>query len=157
MNNHPEQFRDMLPPDEVLLEPSGQFGDDLRNFRDAIHRAAEQHTSAPVPFGWLNAARNRRRRAQRRIMLAWATAAACAGLLFAGTLPFLHHSQTAAPAAQVQPKTDDTALLEQVDTDVSESVPPSLAPLDALDSWDTTTSTNTHAPLNTPEKKNVSQ
>ncbi len=156
MNKHPEQFRDTLPPDEVLLEPSGQFGQDLRNFRAAVHRAAERQIAQPVAFGWLNAAMRRRHAAQRRTVLAWGLAA----LLLASALPLLHHSRTAVPAPMTQ--TDDTALLDQVDTAVSESVPSSLAPLDALDNgaldnWNTTTSTNTHAPLNKSEKKNVSQ
>lgn len=154
MNKHSEQFRDALSPDEVLLEPSGQFGPefehDLRNFRAVVHRAAERQTSQPVPFGWLNAAKRRRHATQRRLVLAWGLAA----LLFAGALPLLHHSRTAVPAPIAQ---DDTALLEQVDTAISESVPSSLAPLDALDNWDTTTSTNTQAPLNKSEKKHVSQ
>jgi hypothetical protein len=158
MNKHPEPFRDTLPPDEVVLEPSGQFGNDLRNFRAAVHRAAEHQTSQPVPFGWLNAAKRRRNQAQRRMVLAWATAAACAALLFAGTLPLLHHAKpAAAPVARAQSATDDTALLEQVDTAVSESVPNSLAPLNDLDNWDTTTSTKTQTSLNKSEKKNVSQ
>jgi hypothetical protein len=54
-------------------------------------------------------------------------------------------------------ETDDTALLEQVDTAVSESVPSSLAPLATLDDWSSTTSTNTERSLNTSEKKNVAQ
>ena len=158
MNKHPESFRDTLPPDEVLLEPSGQFGDDLRNFRAAVHRAAERQTSQPVPFGWLSGAKRRHRVAKQRIVLAWATAATCAALLFTGTLPLLRHSKPAAPpVARTQSGTEDTALLEQVDTAVSESVPSSLAPLDALDNLDTATSTNTQAPLNKSEKKHVSQ
>lgn len=151
MNKHPNQFRDTLPPDEVLLEPSGQFGEDLRNFRAAVHQAAERQTSQSVPFGWLNAAKCRRRDTQRRLVLVWSLAA----LLFASALPLLHHSRTAVPAPSAQG--DDTALLEQVDTAVSESVPSSLAPLDALDSWDAPASTKTQNSLNKPEKKHVSQ
>jgi hypothetical protein len=172
MNTHPDQFRDTLPPDEVLLEPTGQFGADLGNFRSAVHRAAERETSQPVPFGWLNGAKRRQRTTQRRLVLAWGLVATCAALLFVGTLPSLHHAR---PVVQ-QPiavahstandsaanNADDTALLEQVDTAVSESVPTSLAPLDALDngtldSWNSSTSTNTETPLKNPEKKNVSQ
>ena len=153
MNKHANQFRDTLAPDEVLLEPSGQFGEDLRNFRAAVHRAAERQSSQTVPFGWLNAAKRRRRDGQRRLVLAWT----CAALLCAGALPLLHHSKTGVPAGIGQPNADDTALLEQVDTEVSESIPSSLAPLDALDNWDAPASTNTQAPLNKSEKKNVSQ
>ena len=165
MNKHPNPLRDVLPPDEVLLEPSGQFGpgdqfgNDLRNFRAAVHRAAERQTSQPVPFGWLNAARRRRQVAQRRLMLAWATVAASAALLFAATMPLLHHPTTVStPVAVTQVRsTDDTALLEQIDTAVSESVPSSLAPLAELDDLNSTNSTNNERTPNKPEKKNVSQ
>ena len=157
MNKQHNQFRDVLPPDEVMIEPSGQFGNDLRNFRAVLHRATERQTSQPVPFGWLNAAKRRRRQAHRRVMLAWATGAACAGLLFAGTLPLLHHPKAVIPVAVTQPGIDDTALLEQVDSAVSESVPSSLAPLAELDDWSSTTSTKDDITLHKPEKKNVSQ
>ena len=153
MNTHANQLRDTLPPDEVLLEPSGQLGEDLRNFRSAVHRAAERQTSQPVAFGWLNAAKRRRHAAQRRMILAWGLAA----LLFAGALPLLHQSKTAAPAEVRQSNVEDTALLEQVDTAVSESVPSSLAPLTELDDLNSTTSTKNEIPLNKSEKKNVSQ
>ena len=161
MNTHRNQSRDALPPDEVMLEPAGQFAADLRNLRSAVHRAADRQTAQPVPFGWLKAAKRRHRTAQRRVMLAWSLATTCAALLCIGALPLLHHA--APPVAErqvvhVQPVViDDTALLEQVDTAVSESVPTSLAPLATLDDWSSTTSTNTESSLNAPEKKNVAQ
>ena len=162
MNKHPEQLRDTLSPHEVLLEPSGQFGRDLKNFRAAVHRAAARQTSQPLPFGWLSAAKRRQRRAQHRVMLAWATAAACAALLFAGTLPLMHHPKAPVTVQVHQSPNEDTALLEQVDTAVSESVPSSLAPLQTLDNGtldggNTTASTNKETPLSKSEKKNVSQ
>jgi hypothetical protein len=60
--------------------------------------------------------------------------------------------------ALVQSYADDTALLEQVDSAVSESVPSSLAPLATLDNWNSTTTTEETKPsLNKPEKKNVAR
>ena len=159
MTTHANQFRDTLPPDEVMLEPAGQFGTDLGNLRSAVHRAADRQTTEPVPFGWLNAAKRRRHAAQRLMVLAWT----CAALLCIGALPFLHHAKPAVPrlsdtvARQVVTETDDTALLEQVDTAVSESVPSSLAPLDALDNLNSPSPTSTEPTLHTPEKKNVAQ
>jgi len=162
MKTNPNQFRDTLPPDEVLLEPAGQFGADLRNLRSAVHRAAERQTTQPVSFGWLNAAKRRRQTAQRRMVLAWT----CAALLCVAALPFLHRARPAAgpsvavtrsTASQTLSNTDDTALLEQVDTAVTESVPSSLAPLATMDDWSSSTSTNTETSLSTPEKKNVAQ
>lgn len=159
MTTHAKQFRDTLPPDEVMLEPAGQFGADLGNLRSAVHCAADRLTTEPVPFGWLNAAKRRHRAAQRLVALAWT----CAALLCIGALPFLHHAQPIVPrssdsvARQVVTETDDTALLEQVDTAVSESVPPSLAPLDALDNLNSPSPTSNEPTLHTPEKKNVAQ
>ena len=144
-----------------MLEPAGQFAADLSNLRSAVHRAADRQTAQPVPLGWLNAAKRRHRSAQRRVVLAWSLATTCAALLCIGALPLLHHA--APPVAEqkvvhVQPVAiDDTALLEQVDNTVSESVPSSLAPLDSLDNWSSTTSTNTESSLNASEKKNVAQ
>ncbi|MBV8632574.1 MAG: hypothetical protein JOZ83_16730 [Silvibacterium sp.] len=163
MKEHRNKFRDVLAPDEAMIEPPGEFGgpfgEDLRNFRAAVHRAAERQTAEPVPFGWLNAAKRRRHAAQRRLVLSWAAAAAFAALLFTATLPMMHHSSggSGPVALTTQTGSDDTALLEQVDTAISEAVPSSLAPLDALDSTDATRSTNTQAPLKKSEKKNVSQ
>jgi hypothetical protein len=157
MKSNPNEFRDTLPPDEVMLEPSGQFAADLRNLRSAVHCAAERSGSESFSATWLIAARRRQRVSQRRLVLAWT----CAALLCIGVaVPFLRHSTTApaTPVAKAQPVViDDTALLEQVDSAVSESVPSSLAPLATLDEWSSTTSTNTASTLNTSEKKNVAQ
>ena len=157
MKTNPNEFRDMLPPDEVMLEPSGQFAADLDNLRTAVHRAAERASTESFSATWLIAARRRQRASQRRLVLAWT----CAALLCIGVaVPFLRHSTTAPtpPVAKVQPVAiDDTALLEQVDSAVSESVPSSLAPLATLDELSSTTSTNTKPSLNAPEKKNVAQ
>jgi hypothetical protein len=163
MNTQLNQFRDALPPhttpEEALLEPSGGFANDLRNFRSAIHHIAERETSRPVPAGWLIPATRRQRSSQRRLILAWS----CAALLCVGLLPLRHKTTTVVqqPVAAVQTQVndaEDTALLEQVDSAVSESVPSSLAPLTALDSWSTTIASE---PANEsslkPEKKNVTQ
>jgi hypothetical protein len=162
MKTNPNEFRDALPPEEVMLEPSGQFAADLRNLRSAVHRAAERAGSRPLSSAWLISAKRRQQAAQRRVMLVWGLVGTCAALLCLGTLPLLHR---AAPAAapkvahqvQSQPPGDDTALREQVDSAVSESVPSSLAPLATLDEWNSTISTNAAPTLNTPEKKNVAQ
>lgn len=162
MKTNPNEFRDTLPADEVVLEPSGQFAADLRNLRSAVHRAAERSGSRPLSSAWLIAAKRRQRAAQRRVMLAWGLVGTCAALLCLGALPLLHRAAPiAAPqvARQVQAQSpaDDTALLEQVDSAVSESVPSSLAPLATLDEWSSTSSTNNEPSLNKPENKNVAQ
>jgi hypothetical protein len=162
MKTNPNEFRDTLSPEEVVLEPSGQFAADLRNLRSAVHRAAERSGSRPLSSAWLISAKRRQRATQRRVMLVWGLVGTCAALLCLGTLPLLHRAapvveQPVAHQVQTQSPADDTALLEQVDSAVSESVPSSLAPLATLDEWNSTTSTNAAPTLNTPENKNVAQ
>jgi hypothetical protein len=128
--------------DNTNIEPSGDFAKSIRDFRSAVTHVAERETAIPATAGWLAPARKRRRSTQQRIALGWA----CAALLCFATLPFSshsHHSATVNPVAAVttvpaEPSAEsDTALLEQVDSDVSESVPSSLAPLTELDNWNT--------------------
>jgi hypothetical protein len=146
------------------LEPTGEFAASIRDFRSAVTHVAERETSRPVSANWLAPARKRHRSAQA-MALAWG----CAALLCLATLPFSLHSHPAsihpaAPAVASAPAADsDTALLEQVDMDVSESVPPSLAPLADLDSLDTASSdtlsgSSTHGKsLPRSESTNVTQ
>jgi hypothetical protein len=124
------------------IEPSGDFAASIRNFRSVVTHVAERETARPVAADWLVPARKRRRSHQQRVVLGWA----CAAILCFATLPWLSHSHPAAihPVASVAatlsaapPAESDSALLEQVDADVSESVPTPLAPLEDLDSPDT--------------------
>lgn len=125
--------------DNTNLEPSGDFAQSIRDFRSAVTHVAERETASPVTAGWLAPARKRRRDNQQTMALSWA----CAALLCFATLPFSSHSRHQAPVSPIatvptEPSAEsDTALLEQVDTDVSESVPSPLAPLADLDNWDT--------------------
>jgi predicted anti-sigma-YlaC factor YlaD len=144
---------------DAQLEPTGALQASIRDFRSAVHHIAQLETSQPVPANWLAPAQGRRRTAQRRLMLAWT----CSALLCAGIVPLsthLHQTQQAQQQAQQQAATQsyaaDTALLEQVDSAVSESVPSSLAPLTALDSWSSSTSTN-ESSTNPMEKTNAAQ
>jgi hypothetical protein len=135
----------------TTLEPAGEFAASIRDFRSAVTHFADRETAQPVPANWLAPARKRRRHAQQRMVLGWAAAA----LLCFATLPLSMHSRHAvipgaissaipgaipgaiAPAVAIAaaPAADtDSALLEQVDTEVSRSVPASLAPLTELDS-----------------------
>lgn len=141
------------------LEPRGELAASIRLFRSAMEYVAQRESSRPVAADWLLPARRRQKAAHRRLILSWA----CAALLCFAALPVSMHLLGTAPASgpiraklanhAVNTTLADTALLEQVDTEVSESVPSSLAPLATLDSWDATTSTN-QTSLNT-ERKNA--
>lgn len=156
MDQNDQKIRDASEPS---LEPTGETAASIHLFRIAMHSIAERETARPVPSDWLTPARQRQRRAQRKVVLAWACAAA---LCFAVVPNAMHHSQkpldpsqrgslTDSRAAVAQTEESYTALLEQVDNEVSAPVPDSLAPLSELDSWNSTSSN-----LST-EKKNVAQ
>lgn len=147
----PSQVEASVPVEESL-EPRGEFATSIRLFRSAVEYVAQRETERPVVAGWLAPAMHRRKVAHRRMVLSWV----CAALLCFAAVPVSMHllltEPSATQAAKVNSAPDtaiaDTALLEQVDTEVTESVPSSLAPLAALDSWDTTTSA-TETKLNT--------
>jgi hypothetical protein len=133
------------------IEPSGEFASSIRDFRSAVTHVANRLTALPVSANFLAPARKRRRLAQTNMVLGWACAALlCFATLPFATLPFANHSHPAAvlhPAvttvvAPARSADSDTALLEQVDSDVSESVPSSLAPLSELDNWNSTSTNN---------------
>jgi hypothetical protein len=118
------------------LEPSGSLGASIRDFRSAVTHVAERETAQPAAANWLAPAQKRHRATQQRMALGWA----CAVLLVFATLPLSLHPRHAVvtPVAKVivtPAPVEDTALLDQVDTNLSESVPSSLAPLAELDSW----------------------
>jgi hypothetical protein len=92
----------------------------LGDFRAAV-RASSQ---APAPSAILI-----RRRPVR--MLRWATAAAA--LLGIAAVPVYRHQREEARRAELA---RDAILLQQVDAEVSEAVPTSMAPLVKLVSWD---------------------
>jgi hypothetical protein len=150
------------------LEPTGEFAASIQNFRSAVTHVAERATAQPASANWLAPARRRRHSAQLRTGLGIAAGWACAALLCFATLPLVHphHAVITLPVAQAAAAAtatteSDSALLEQVDTNISASVPSSLEPLAELDSWNTTSanipgdsSTNGSA-LTKTEKMNV--
>ena len=114
------------------LEPAGELANTIRSFRSAVTHVTDRETAYPVAADWLAPARKRRRQARETMALAWA----CAALLCLVMLPFSFSSHQPAPqpgTVAVTPATpshqSDNALLEQVDTDVAETVPSSLQPL----------------------------
>ncbi|WP_446744754.1 hypothetical protein [Silvibacterium acidisoli] len=123
---------------DTSLEPSGEFAESIRSFRSAIHHIGDHAAGQDAFSVWLAPARKRQKSAHRRMVLAWAAAL---GLLFGGALPLTLHLSHETPTHhevvqnQVKDNSSDTALLEQVDSAVSESVPDSLAPLAELDNW----------------------
>jgi len=137
----------MKPINDHDLEPTGEFAAGVRDFRAAVTHVAERETARPVAIDWLAPARKRRRSHQHRLVLGWACAAAlCFATVPFAIMPLTTHSNPApihvaqqAPTPLVQAKEPEngSGLMEQIDADVSESVPSSLAPLAELGSTDT--------------------
>ena len=128
--------------EQKSLEPSGELASSIRDFRAVVTHIAERETAQPVSAGWLSPARQRRKRAQQNMVIAWA----CAMLLGLAVLPFsfgphpMPTQAAMAPVAAPAPESD-SALLEQVNANVSESVPSPLAPLADLETWSSTSAT----------------
>lgn len=165
--------------DQLEMERDAEFTALLRDFRSAVTHVAQRELGRARPAGseWMAAARRRERRS---LTLAWSTCAAvvCAAVLCAVLLPgYLggHRSASSEPTAVVATVPGETAatrqaasgaesdsvLLEDVDTDVSASVPPSLAPLVVMEEWDSASADTSSAsatngtPLNQTENTNV--
>lgn len=137
----------MKPINDHDLEPTGEFASGVRDFRAAVTHVAERETARPVAIDWLAPARKRRRSHQHRLVLGWACAAAlCFATVPFAIMPLTTHSNPApiqigqrapSPLAQTNEPENGSGLMEQIDADVSESVPASLAPLAELGSTDT--------------------
>jgi len=141
------------PETEGTREEVREMAEALSLYRSAMRHVAEREAARPF------AAERRPARTMRfRLLLAPAlTAAVAAGVLVPVYAHFHdHHTGTVAkngsPAktAQNVAGVDDTALMNQIDSEVSEDVPDALRPLADL-SEQTTTSTTAS------EKKNVTQ
>ena len=136
---------------QTITEPTGEFAAAIRDFRAAVTHIAGRETARPLAADWLTPARKRRRGHQHRMVLAWA----CAAALCFATVPFflvpgsmqpspapIHMAQQTPPATLVSSAEPESGLLEQVDEQVSESVPSSLAPLAGFGSTDTASANN---------------
>ncbi|MGH9587038.1 MAG: hypothetical protein ACRD3F_08800 [Acidobacteriaceae bacterium] len=137
----------MKPINERDLEPTGELATGIHDFRAAVTHVAERETARPLAIDWLAPARKRRRSHQHRLVLGWACAAAlCFATVQLTMMPISIHvspapahiaQQAPAPLVQTTEPESNSGLMEQIDDDVSESVPSSLAPLAELGSSDT--------------------
>ncbi|HYK35372.1 hypothetical protein [Alloacidobacterium sp.] len=108
----------------------------ISQFRAAVHHIASQ--GEPAQVAWqLEQARQRRRSVRRRLVLEWAMAAVTAIVLCAAAVvPTVnsHREHVAQLQAQRQAqilkqREADSALLDQVTSELSEAVPDSMQPL----------------------------
>ena len=139
------------------MEPSGEFAAAIRDFRAAVTHVAARETARPMAADGLAPAMKRRKSHQHRMVLAWACAAAlCFATVPFAIMPLTTHSgsapvhvalQTPAPTPVAQHNEADNGLLRQVDEQVSESVPSSLAPLEEMENMNTASATGPSDPF----------
>ncbi len=128
-----------------------EIAEALSLYRSAMHHVAEREAARPF------AAEQRPRRTMGfRLLLAPAlTAAIAAGVLVPVYAHYHDHhtvakKDTSTKTNQSVASMDDTALMNQIDSEVSEDVPDALEPLAAMSEQTTTSNTAS-------EKKNVTQ
>jgi hypothetical protein len=139
---------------------AGESREEIREIAEALslYRSAMQHLAEREAARPRIAQRTAARRPIRfTLLLAPALTAAVAAAVLVPVYSHLHHHRgsTPAPIAQQNPaetraSIDDTALMNQIDSEVSEDVPDALRPLADLSAQTTTTSS-------VSEKKNATQ
>jgi hypothetical protein len=137
------QVQEMYPESDAATKRDLEgLANSISQFRAAVRHIAEQQPE-PASVTWqLDQARQRRRSAQRRTMLQWAVATAAFTVLCVTMLvPTVGHYRERAAQLQAQRQEQllkqreaDTALLDQVTSELSVTVPDSMQPLAELDS-----------------------
>lgn len=138
MNKESMKLDELYPESDATTKRDLEgLANAIGQFRSAVHHIAAGEDASPIAWQ-LEQARARQRTRQRRVMLEWAVAAA---LCVAAMVPAvnLYRDHAAAVRAQQQAqllkqRQADTALLDQVTSELSEAVPDSLQPLAELDS-----------------------
>ena len=137
------QVQEMYPESDAATKRDLEgLANSISQFRAAVRHIAEQQAE-PASVAWqLDQARRRRRSAQRRTMLQWAVATVAATVLCVAVLvpavgSYRHHAAQLQAQRQEQllkQREADTALLDQVTSELSVTVPDSMQPLAELDS-----------------------
>lgn len=133
------QVQEMYPEGDAATKRDLEgLANSIGHFRAAVHHLAERQAQALPVAAQLEKAAQRRQSAQRRVTLEWAAAMAlCVGALVPAAGYYRNHTaQMEAQRKQemmLKQRAADTALLEQVSSELSETVPDSLQPLADMD------------------------
>jgi hypothetical protein len=149
------QVQELYPESDAATKRDLEgLANSISHFRAAVLRVAERQAQLPIGLQ-LEKAAQRRRSTQRRVMLEWAVALAlCVAALVPATSYYRTHAaqQEAQRQAQLLKQHEaDAALLEQVTSELSESVPDSLQPLADMD----TDYASYQTPIRKTEKTNA--
>jgi hypothetical protein len=129
------QVQEMYPESDAASKRDLEgLANSISQFRAAVHHVAARSSEARMDWGLEQV---RRRTAQRRIMLEWAVAAVlCVVALVPAVGFFRDHAEKVQAERQTQILKQgeaDTALLDQVSSELSEAVPDSMRPLAEMD------------------------
>ena len=137
------QVQEMYPESDAATKRDLEgLANSISQFRAAVRHIAEQQAE-PASVAWqLDQARQRKRSAQRRTMLQWAVATVaatvlCVTMLVPAVASYRNHAAQLQAQRQEQllkQREADTALLDQVTSELSVTVPDSMQPLEELDS-----------------------
>jgi hypothetical protein len=137
------QVQEMYPESDAATKRDLEgLANSISQFRALVRHIAE-HEGDPKPVAWqLDQARQRKRSAQRRTMLQWAVATVaatvlCVTMLVPAVGSYRQHAAQARAQQQEQllkQREADTALLDQVSSELSVAVPDSMQPLAEMDS-----------------------
>ena len=155
------QVQEMYPESDAATKRDLEgLANSISQFRAAVRHIAERQGEQTRQVAWqLDQARQRRKSTQKRIMLEWAVATTTAIVLcltmLVPTVGYYRNHATQLRARQqeqlLKQREADTALLDQVTSELSEAVPDSMQPLAEMDvdyASDTTSTGKT-------EKKNA--
>ena len=146
------QVQDFYPESDAATKRELEgLANAISHFRTAVHDAAERQSRSPLQ---LDGAQARRQSARRHVFLEWAVAAVLCVMALVPALGYYrnHEAQRQAQRQEqlLKQRAADTALLEQVASELSESVPDSMQPLADMDTDDASYQTSVRG----TEKKN---
>jgi hypothetical protein len=135
-------------------ESGAKTRDELRQLAEAVslYRSAMRHVAEKQAERPFVPAQRKSAGLRMRLVLVPALCAALAAAVIGPAYMHLHHAaaiagasvktHASAPPAATQPGVDDTELMNQIDSEVSEDVPDALAPLADLSDQAVTATTN---------------
>jgi uncharacterized protein (DUF2252 family) len=131
------QVQELYPESDAATKRDLEgLANSISQFRAAVHHIAARSAESAMDWGF-EQARARSRSAQRRVMLEWAVAAALCVAALVPAVGFYHQHAAQVRAEQqaqmLKQREADTALLDQVSSELSEAVPDSMQPLAEVD------------------------
>jgi len=130
--------QDLYPESDAATKRDLEgLANSISQFRSAVHHVAARYADSTTGWGF-EQAEARRWSAQRHAVLQWAVAMALCVAVLVPAVDFYREHAAAVKAEQqaqlLKQREADTALLDQVSSELSATVPDSMQPLAEMDS-----------------------